>query len=216
MSISDGIMRTHTSLWRRKRSRNKHIRDIEELPTFENMHNHVERCKSWEGVGALKKYLLKQVNRPWSEVYRGLIKRIHGEQARLRLDQMLGWIMENDTIRQYRCCSFFYVDASGLLKHHRGEKYVYRKPKPGITKIDGKSYAKLDGIWYELTIKNIEPTYAESNQLPIYDVIFREYVYCSHIRSYNELTRFYGGSYVCTGKRQLNSHEIKKLKLNDI
>lgn len=177
-------------------------------------------------LAPLKRWLDKQVNRPWNKVKSDLHSML---DSRRTTDQHVWqhvkhWVEEhnvfvegNDIVeysynrRHVLDDRSLYVDAHGILKRPR-KKHVSYHGRPKAYKVpyvkDGThvQHNQIDGIWYEVTYKWREYSgsrYFGSDTMKLIE---------QHIQ-----THWLNGEHVYlvpSSKRALSSKEIKKFRLN--
>lgn len=206
---------------------------------------------SWEGknftdvLGPLYGYLLKQVGRPWDKVYSEICRHlpadsVQGSHIRDHVFQFVELHVKMIDGKPYNSEGTYpihhynrgypfglYVNpVTGLLCKLKAEPLPRRKrtfagvPVPGVT---DRQYHKIEGVWYELTLKSVASPEPEINSRIYYT---RQNIRWSSSRyelhsdvgykkelSYSERYELYGGDFVATAKRQLNSKEIKRAGL---
>ncbi len=162
-------------------------------------------------LNPLRRYLQKQVGRPWNDVYSELSQTLDRRSmagqhiwSHVTSEVTTNCIRYGDKLYSVRWGLYevdgLYVDPdTGILRdagkswygRHRRAKYVDPE-KANKHKADGNEYEKIEGIWYQIT------------QRPV------------HVTEWMRLTEYIppGASTVSRRvKRQLNSKELKKLSL---
>lgn len=183
-----------------------------------------------EHLSPLKRYLMKQVGRPWDKVFSDICENIRLDsavQSHVR-DHVFDFVVTNvieEDGELYVKSRFFgliplensyellYVcPKTGLLKKvKQKEKVKYKRENLGV-EISGNTYIRINGVWYEVELAE---TFDEA-----YDVIFATSYYTRHttLRTmkyyYTAKGQWKHGQYA-KSKRQLNSREIKFLGLNE-
>lgn len=138
--------------------------DIEDLPSREKM-----RPRSvWVGENRhrqnlTRKVLKSYIGKTFDEFYSHICNPPKGKEklyATVRENVDGGWIFlktheveEIDSYRySYRC---FYLE-NGIIRYQKPQSYKWKKPGPKYIKIDDMYVTTIDGIWYELTFKDID------------------------------------------------------------
>lgn len=208
-------------------------------------------------LGPLVGYLRKQVGRPWDDVYSEICQNFNkNSTTQLHIIDHIFQYVEIHVrmidgepydsagvyrINRYRGGEQFYVHPeTGLLCQCKQIKFNTKKTKKKkLTEVDGRSFKKIDGIWYELTLVPYPPAPTECSLYPEYKIggmtffhPYRLYVqdavlghitiqytksWYSKVSDYSmsPAEKFYGKKVYCTAKRQINGREIRKLKLNE-
>lgn len=202
--------------------------DWEEMPAFQSnapgrLYGY-DRKQLNENLSPLHRFLRKNVGRPWNDVYSEICENIRVDNAvqshvrdHVDMDVMTNVVMINgvpyDPTRSYPTWREFYVHPeTGILCYYEHKRHRYNRKQQNY--VDGKSenhqYHVVEGIWYEVELKDFPPRgkdpywwYSEK----CFDVVKK-------IRlDRSDCKRIYGREVYAVKKRQLNSKEIKKLKL---
>jgi len=166
-----------------------------------------ERKSQDDRLAPLRRALSKNVGRPWDKVYSEIcannsLHTLRGYHLRLHVEYFVTLDCRREGKRivdpagRALCYPEFYV-LNGIL-HQLKDKKKYK-----FQKVEFTPYWKMDGVWYELTF-----TEFKASKRGQFDEFFKKYFY-------NTYQIPYGKSVVASGKRQLNSREIKKLGLNN-
>lgn len=149
----------------------------EELPEREKMRYGYGKTLN-DRLTPLKRWIDKQVGRPWDKVYSEVCKFADNRNVRGRhLRQHIEWmVIASNKIelvdgkpyekrgsfgRQYQVSDALYVHPeTGLLL--KAPKIEYQPKEKEIENFekDGKTYRKFDGIWYETKERWIDSPYA--------------------------------------------------------
>ncbi|NRA39138.1 MAG: hypothetical protein HRU15_13420 [Planctomycetes bacterium] len=205
------------------------------LPPQVSRSKYITNRKSFgENLTPLKRYIDKQVGRPWAKVYSDICA--HNSKAGavgLHIFQHLYWYIYSNVSKDEHKCIFakaggkdrawrsdeiifgsLYVDPEdGIIKRYRKNK-CKEKPSPTLTKItidDLHSIEQDGGIWYAFTWKACSQKEHirkwQNGQVSYYGLI-----YCLREKKMVSLppyTRF------ASEKRQLNKHELQKHKISN-
>lgn len=164
-------------------------------------------------MGPLRRYLRKQLGRPWNDVWSEICennKDYMGEHLKMHIGWEVvtdcrfnedGELVSNNGYTFYR--QRFYVDPNtGFLCISKGSSFKRQKPELRIVEMDGMEYYCHEDIWYR--VKTIP--YKKPDRLWYVDFdIF------GNVNDYNGFYTRYGKAVRCTWKQQANSKEIKKL-----
>lgn len=173
-----------------KRRRGKHAGDVVEAPTRESMSRTARPYGSFRGLGEnlapLKRWLQKQVGRPWDEAYSELNQALQGGYTNLEhiKSHVLGWVHREHVkmidgwphrMAYYRWSSRpwielrkdeFYLDEKGVIRTPPKNRMSplqkereRKKREKHVIMLDGMTAAvKLDGTWFAADLCQI-PTY---------------------------------------------------------
>lgn len=193
---------------------------LDELPKRERMWEHREQTRELnEHLGPLRRYLRKQVGRPWNKVYSEICQHIRLDSAvqshvRDHVDQEVeqqvyekdgklyhasGYLRDYplDQVRYGGERDVLYVHPrTGLLCAIHARRYDWpEKPRTEIDLGDGREYRQVDGIWYECLWAWGRSKAPEGARCLLHGYDARL------VSSY------------CSRKRQLNGRELKKAGL---
>jgi hypothetical protein len=177
-----------------------------------------------EHLGPLRRYLRKQVGRPWNKVFSEICQNLRVDSAVqshvrdhledfvetrvIEIDGVLcsgKWPVGNPLRRGF-WKEFYVCPRTGLLRAIRSRKFVKQKPPVERIKVDESSeYRLMNGIWYEVILRPI--THESFGQRDI--VLQMEVSMCSRW----EAMRTYGAYVFAARRRQLNKREIRRLNL---
>lgn len=209
-------------------------KEIDDLPSLEGMSRRSGKEKhSSFNYSILRRFLEKNVNRLWNDVYSEICRNISKKsKSGIWIHENLWWIVRknvsiiNDTPHYLNRYAHGFVELNnndlyicpktGLLRIHKCSKKVSTEKKE-VTLInvsDTIRYEKIDGIWYEVTVVSYE-----SNKVP-YDLIvefrsFSDSSVKSALRKHHGLNSD-GSCVYAIKKRQLNKREIKKYILPNL
>lgn len=199
----------------------------EDWPKRESIYALKGRSKSFnEHLSPLKRFLEKQVGRPWDHVFAEICQHLRVDsviQGHVRdhiddfvetqvieIDGVLchgqGWSRGRPL--QSRFGAKLYVcPRTGLLRKVKKRKIV-RKKQPRdevVTDGDDRQYRLINGIWYEVTLRPITVEAATS----------RDHVLRMPVNSISrgQLLKTYGAAVYAARRRQLNKKEIRRLGL---
>jgi hypothetical protein len=179
-----------------------------------------------EYLAPLRRFLLSNVGRPWNKVFSEISEHLSLDSAvQLHIWQHIQWEVCLKATRRGKVYfdtrglvahEAFVVDArSGLLRKneqsHRWRHHHYRRrsqptPSPNfVAGVRGRCYRRIEGIWYEFELAPIP-----SETRGLFDLVLKRKL--SEVRR-EELIRIHGGPVYAVSKRQLNSKEIRRLKL---
>lgn len=153
----------------------------------------------------LKRYLCKQVGRPWNDVYSEICSHSHSEQLKkyceyvvaVKTTEIDGQIYDCDNgmfrILTEAYATLYVCPKTGILKQTpKRKKYSYEKRNVGV-KIEDKRYLRINGVWYEVVISTSPPYTWYGGQFGLYP----------HNKDYSLIY-----------KKQLSKKEIKALDLH--
>lgn len=180
-------------------------------------------------IGPLYRFLLKQVGRPWDKVYSEITQKLpKGTVTNDHIYTHVFQFVERDVeIVDGECChkghtihgrpirssgtyvQMFVHPTTGILcKAKKGKSpYAFDMPKTheaGIAVYPGCQYHKVDGIWYEVKVREYIPVPLSFGYNVVHDVIMNRYIPDS-----KELKRIYHGLYIAESKRRLTKKEMK-------
>jgi hypothetical protein len=112
-------------------------------------------------MGPLRRYLRKQVGRPWNDVWSEICennKDYMGEHLKLHVEWEVitdCWLDENGELTGERGWLFYrprlYVHpTTGILSFSQGKTYKSKKPEVRIVEMDGMEYYLHEDIWYRV------------------------------------------------------------------
>lgn len=193
------------------------------FPIGRGRHSHWY-CDAGVNSQPLKRLLEKNIGRPWAKVYSELCKNHSKTFDRYNLEHCLSWMVSKEAQDplwngwNFRVREGFYVDEKGLLQNTpEDNSWKYRhNPRPPVA-IDDK-YIKVKGVWYEYTFAIVEiPKWMEKFTQLVQDrKMGRDNVYSQEIRAeYGQYVKISNTPGCIKSRRQLNSREIKKLRLNE-
>jgi hypothetical protein len=174
-----------------------------------------------EHLGPLRRYLAKQVGRPWNKVYSEICENLRVDsvvQAHVRdhvAEYVETCVIEIDGVacrgtypvgapltRGYRL--FYVCPRSGILRAiNRPKRRVVVAPVDAIRIDDTREYRRMDGIWYEVFLAPITAAAAGRR-----DIVLGTEV--GHL-SKSQAAETYGSAVFATRRRQLNKREIRKV-----
>jgi hypothetical protein len=104
----------------------------------------------------LWRWIRKQVGRPFDVVYsefcRSTDKRnIRGWHLHQHFDAWVDRQDRRETNRWGTTSWKFFVDQDGILRRYPPAVRVEHRPDPDALKINGRSFVRIDGTWFELT-----------------------------------------------------------------
>jgi len=211
--------------------------EIEDYPKREKIRAkwHYMGAKQFTDVlGPLYGYLLKQVGRPWDKVYSEITQNLpKGTTQNDHIYTHIWQFVERDVIivdgeacykghrihgvpirTSGRYTQMYINPDTGLLcKAKKGKNaYIYFSPErgtylPGIKAYPGVQYHKLNGVWYEVKVKEYKG--AEYMGGGYFDSSIKDEVLDRNYRDIESLKKVYGGYYIAVSKRQLKKREIK-------
>lgn len=170
-----------------------------------------------ENLAPLRRFLQKNVGRPWDKVYSEVCQRINRNSAvqlhvwqHLRLEVCTDPNVVLGLVHRWswpRHGSRFFVDPrSGLLREIRQRRRQHEaSAHPHVDRIeidDEREYRRIEGIWYELTLAPLPVN------LPSYDMGLKQ-----EFSTREDFLCFYGREVYAVNKRQLSKKEIRKLAL---
>lgn len=143
-------------------------------------------------------------------------------KARKPRHEWYGWRSDNREFGPYE----WYVDHDGILRQGKDYPRKKRKVAPKVHfKVDKKEYLKVEGLWYEIKCKELPrlEKFASVKDVVVGVIVGHEYPATrfsparlnwrqnNHGKFWKEYAP-YGDRYAVS-KKQLNSRELKKLKL---
>ena len=193
----------------------------------------IERRQSRDHLNALRRFLRKQVGRPWAEVYSEICNNAPkgsflGQHLRELVDDEVhvnvtvvregdkdvmygrrGWkVYDND---------LFVSPEDGLItvkgdgEPRRRFRWRPRKAYEMLKVDDVTSYVKVDGIWYLVDFKAIPPV--EVNERP-FDVVLKVPVFALGEKKHpsdHAVIRTWGGHIYAAAKRQADSRTVRRI-----
>ncbi len=160
-------------------------RDFENAPSKQGMRRpYRERKEFNEYLNPLKRFLYKQVNRPWDVVYSELMQSLHGGNTIIQhVKQHLFSYVELDVFYvgnvPYHKPPFYgwgqrvqiaegslYVDNHGVIRKARKQKSQYRNTNGNLRVVINpfEEYIKVNGMWFHVWFKEYS-TYAHNYQV---------------------------------------------------
>lgn len=197
----------------------------EDWPKSEGIFAHKGRTKSFnEHLGPLRRYLQKQIGRPWNKVFSEICENLRVDSAvqshvRDHLDDYvetcvveIGGVACHGTepvglpmARGYKL--FFVCPRTGLLRAiERRKKRPVPAPVERVPVDETREYRLMSGIWYEIELRPI--TDEACGEIDI--VLGTEVGHFSESMA----IRTYGTSVFAVKRRQINKREIRRLQLN--
>lgn len=168
-------------------------------------------------LSPLKRWLDKQVGRPWDDVLAEIKSVVTpGVIGRHLLGHVYGWVPKNQAEdRRYD----YSIDGDGILRRekYRPRRYYFGEPapardKPYIHLTPTTQHQNIDGIWYFLIvakIPNVKVPYTPDPKKP-WNVLYQE----KPMYDYNAFQKY--GRYVSVvGKRQLCRKELRAAGLRN-
>jgi len=205
----------------------------DELPKRESMKTPYRgnRKEFTDLLGPLHRFLRSRCGQPWDKVYSEVCEHVNlNNNVQKHLLTHLDLYVEKNakivdgklllTSEGHSLASEFYVHPkTGLLtenKEYRSQFFNwggYKKPKLMVPheKNENIQYHKINGVWYEVEIESL----SDVSSWFVGDVILTDFVCVNGWEKRNTLYSTYGKLAHSVSKRQLNSREIKKLKLNE-
>ena len=197
--------------------------ELEDRPLHESMKDRWDQSKVArkslnENLAPLRRFLRSSLGRPWDDVYGEICERIDRDSAvQLHIWQHLMWEVETDPVKLERLFSHalygwrgqFYVDPStGLLcelkpRSTKRTRRARERRKRRVLGVDGRSYARIDRIWYEVELASLPEQGRRA-----WDVFLRRFVTSENSPL---LCEAYGRRAYAARKRQLNKREIRGL-----
>jgi hypothetical protein len=199
----------------------------EDWPKRERIKDHKGGTKQFnEHLRPLRRYLRKQVGRPWNLVFAEICVHIRQDSvvqshvrdhipdiveiAAIEIDGVachgVGYRLGRPLVASH-WMELYVCPRTGLLKKIKRHRATPRPAEPvERVPIDAtREYRRVDGIWYELTLRPITPETLNER-----DVYLRMPV--------RELTAYkavhtYGARVYAASRLQLNSREIKRLNV---
>jgi hypothetical protein len=196
-------------------------------------------CKELnEHLAPLYRYLRSNVGRPWDKVWSEICANLSVRNAttshvrdHVEMDVEKNVIMVGKTpcrIDGTPLWREFYVNPnSGLLCRVKDKpKHRYEKKKPEYVNVGGKLCQEVNGIWYEITFKNLPKARKVAKRYPWLrgtskdrimgyvddnEDYYDDVVYGRCMR--RQLSEYWGEQVRADSKKQLNKREIKKLGL---
>jgi hypothetical protein len=198
----------------------------EDWPKSEGIFAHKGKTKFFnEHLGPLRRYLQKQIGRPWNKVFSEICENLRVDSAvqshvRDHLnDYVETCVIEIDGIpcngtypvgrpitRGYKL--FYVCPRTGLLRANKHQRQqMARTPIERISVDESCEYRLMKGIWYEVMLSPI--TVAAWGE--------RDMVLSTEVGPLSPATaiRIYGRSVFAVKRRQLNKREIRRLRLNE-
>lgn len=193
-----------------------------------------------ENLAPLHRFLHTKIGCHWNEVWSEICENLRVDsvvQSHVRdhvgFDVELNVVMINgepyQATRDGKIYSRFYVNPdTGILCENTQRKYHYRNRKQLPQFVPGKDewhqYRLIDNIWYEIKLAPLPETkmfpdrYDRLNydcrwMNTVKDVLLTRSRFYGFGASHTDCRRTYGNNVYAVNKRQLNSREIKKLKL---
>lgn len=195
-----------------------------DLPTKESM----TRPKGWERkehsdlLGPLWKFLVKNKNRKWNDVWSEICennKDFMGSHLKRHIHYMVEFdcVETKDGVVDSRGLSIgswhqLYVNQDGILKYITPSKKSKKRDKLNPITIGNQTYYQVENIWYRVTFDQPRYIHAKSycaNYGDIFGNNFRQH----HQRWVDEeLIKVYGKPVICVYKQQANKKECKKIR----
>lgn len=191
--------------------------------------SHKERSLN---ISPLLRFLEKCVGQNWDKVYSELKQNFSKKYPR-DIDSHIAWYVEKNTILENgqvldskgsKMYGYFYVHPiTGLLVKNNDppfwrKKYRSNVKKPIYIEKDGLYLREIKDVWYAVELKPLIGFKGDEIRIPwrhidytklIYDAVEKDYI------TYNEACILHGRAVFASGKRQLNSKEIKHYHLRD-
>lgn len=165
------------------KGQNKNCRDLEDLPTRESMRRrHKERKELNENLAPLRRYLERNVGRPWNKVFSEICEHIRVTSAvQKHVRDHVQWEVETNTFLgddgrvydrnpygpiclsepcRYSRPTLYVHPKSGLLciqKRGKSRKYRQNQKATGnrVVSPNGQQLHKVKGTWYVVTLAKI-------------------------------------------------------------
>jgi hypothetical protein len=178
-----------------------------------------------EHLGPLRRYLRKQLGRPWNKVFSEICQNLRVDSAvqshvRDHLDDFVetrvividGVLCGSNhpvghPLRRGYWKEFYVCPRTGLLRALlRRNVPAYKPPVERVKVDDGREFRLMNGIWYEVVLR---PITAEAFRQ-------RDIVLGMDVSAFSkwDAIQAYGANVFAASRRQLNEREIRRLKLN--
>jgi hypothetical protein len=196
----------------------------EEWPKRESIYAKANTKSFNEHLGPLRRFLRKQVGRPWDKVFSEICQNLRVDSAvqshvRDHLEDFvetcvieIGGVLcsgkrpVGHPLKRGFWKEFYVCPRSGLLRAIRSRRVAQKAAPVERIKVDrSREYRLMNGIWYEVALRPI--TYDEFGER---DIVLRAEVGPLFER---EAMRTYGAKVFAASRRQLNKREIRRLKL---
>jgi hypothetical protein len=177
-----------------------------------------------EHLGPLRRFLRRQVGRPWNKVFSEICEHIRLDSAvqshvRDHIDDIVVtrvMVVDGELcgasgypLRPYGWTEFYVCPRTGLLrKIKRPRRQTIEPPADWIKIDDTRGYRRMSGVWYEVSLSPLARGYAEQ-----FDVVLRRRVDQADLHL---CTLTHQASAWASGRRQLNKREIRRLGLNKL
>jgi hypothetical protein len=212
--------------------------DREESPKRESLirkwiQGHNDGKRFTDVIGPLKKYLLKQVGRPWDKTFSEIKKVLRG--TGMSSQHAIGHIWDFVDLhveiidgkpyskagrfggQLISYCPTYVCPKTGILKKNAYYKQRYRyNPIKEPLCVQDRFVVKVKGWWYELLFRKIPKPTSFSYGRPVYppelrDVYFERTLNWEH----DYLTRLYKQPVYCTKVVKLSQRDVSLLNLNN-
>lgn len=191
-------------------------------------------------LSVLRRWLTAQVGRLWNDIYSELTSdnRVGSAYLKYQLKEWLSLMVELEVViidgepycssHRYRISGWGRADLwvhpeTGVLMATQEPRRRYKGPTRTYEQVEideTSRYARIDGIWYQVTLTEIPFSPEEENapkEVRPFDLAFHESVprrYASDRYPSSSFWRYreaWGGMLYVSAKRQLNSREIKRI-----
>ncbi|MBU6453750.1 MAG: hypothetical protein KGS72_18365 [Cyanobacteria bacterium REEB67] len=191
---------------------------------------HDDRSAMRDHLTALRRFLQKQVGRPWDEVYseicsnapkgsflghhlRELVSYEVSSDVRVAADGVMygarGWKVYDGDL--YACPETGILKLKGEGVQRKRNRYRQRGEHEYIAVDDNHRFVKVDGLWFFVTLSAIPDEAVTARPS---DVVLKVPVFTLGPKmhaSEHRVMRCWGGNFYASAKRQANSREVARI-----
>jgi hypothetical protein len=197
--------------------------ELEDSPRRESIGRRGGRTKQFnEHLGPLRRYLRRQLGRPWNKVFSEICRHIRLDSAvQSHVRDHVSDIVATDVIvwngvlcipsgyplRKSGWMELYVCPRTGLLREIKSPKRSPLASDPDWVRVDDtRGYRRFNGVWYEVFFSPLSA--ATEGDL---DIVMQRRVY--PVDRWLCATT-HGAPVYASGRRQLNKREIRRLALN--
>jgi hypothetical protein len=193
--------------------------DIETGPSHSPMRDRREdRKERMLNVSPLYRFLQSRLGKHWKTIFSELCG-AGGPRSNAGyiLRRELSWLVQDDPADVTYSFQHFYVHTDGTLKYRGYERHRRGADPQKVFPVDGKLYHRHSGIWYEVSMQEVEAYCVAYNDAILgtitapkdSETMRPEWRWPIFVQQYGLVN---GKVQLCAGKRSANKKEIAKIR----